>query len=188
MADDFDPLVPRPLDQPRPVPLDTDSDLSVLDGGKILAAPDDPADRTLERRVEVPAPVAVAVREVTVAEFERRTGRRGGPRGRPRLATWAGARLPTEDEWQVAALLAGFERLRPEVWNLTESEHRDGRTRFRMLKGGSAHRSEGSPWYFDGGVREPEFSAKYLVPELGLGRSTSVGFRLAWDLPEAESP
>ena len=44
MADDFDPLVPRPLDRPREVPLGPDADLAVLDGGKILAAPDDPAD------------------------------------------------------------------------------------------------------------------------------------------------
>ena len=63
----------------------------------------------------------------------------------------------------------GLDRLRPEVWNLTESEHRDGRTRFLMLKGGSAHRTEGSPWYFDGGVRGTRVLAKYLVPGLGLG-------------------
>ena len=44
MADDFDPLVPRPLDRPREVPLGPGADLAVLDGGKILAAPDDPAD------------------------------------------------------------------------------------------------------------------------------------------------
>jgi len=44
MADDFDPLLPRPLDRPRDVPLDAGADLSVLDGGKILSAPDDPAD------------------------------------------------------------------------------------------------------------------------------------------------
>ena len=79
---------------------------------------------------------------------------------------------------------AGFERLRPEVWNLTENEHGDGRTRFLMLKGGSAHRTEGCPWYFQRGVRGPEFTAKYLVHGLGLGRSTSVGFRLAGTCPE----
>ncbi|MGZ4352858.1 MAG: hypothetical protein ACXVZ4_04880, partial [Gaiellaceae bacterium] len=38
----FDPLVPRPIDLPTPVPLD--GPLDVLDGGKILSAPDDPAD------------------------------------------------------------------------------------------------------------------------------------------------
>ena len=43
MADDFDPLVPRPLDEARLVPLGPDADLRVLNGGKILAAPDDPA-------------------------------------------------------------------------------------------------------------------------------------------------
>jgi hypothetical protein len=60
------------------------------------------------------------------------------------------------------------------VWNLPESEHGDGRMRFVMLKGGSDHHSGGSSWYFDGGVKPPEFSAKYLVPGLGLGRSTSI--------------
>nr|MBA3309819.1 hypothetical protein [Nocardioidaceae bacterium] len=36
---------PRPIDLPTHVPLDADADLSVLDEAKILAAPDDPADR-----------------------------------------------------------------------------------------------------------------------------------------------
>ncbi len=174
--------------------------------------------RTLERRIQVTHPVAVAAREVSVAEYGRfvteagyRPAYPGGPvpswldhaanelssdlpvadvdlADARAYARWAGARLPTEDEWQVAAGLPGFERLRPEVWNLTESEHSDGRTRFLMLKGGSAHRSEGSPWYFDGGVREPEYAAKYLIPGLGLGRSASVGFRLAWGLAADGGP
>ena len=44
MDEALDPLVPRPLDRPRAVPLADDEDLSVLDTGKILAAPDDPAE------------------------------------------------------------------------------------------------------------------------------------------------
>ena len=43
MDDDLDPLVPRPLDRPMAVPLEPGVDLSPLDTGKILAAPDDPA-------------------------------------------------------------------------------------------------------------------------------------------------
>ena len=38
----FDPLVPRPIDRPTFVPLE--GPLDALDGAKILAAPDDPAD------------------------------------------------------------------------------------------------------------------------------------------------
>ena len=95
-------------------------------------------------------------------------------------AAWVGGHVPTEDEWQLAASRPGFVRRSPAVWNWTESEHTDGRTRFVMLKGGADHATPGSPWYFDGGVREPEFAAKYLVPGLGLARSASIGFRCAW--------
>jgi hypothetical protein len=100
------------------------------------------------------------------------------------FARWAGARLPTEWEWQAAATDARFGRLHPLVWNWTESEHDDGITRFVMLKGGSDHESSGSDWYTDGGPREPEFSLKFVLPGLGLDRSPSIGFRLAWDLHE----
>jgi hypothetical protein len=97
---------------------------------------------------------------------------------------WRGGRLPTEDEWQLAGQSGGLVRGEPSVWNWTESEHTDGRSRFVMLKGGSAYKAEGSEWYFDGGELPVEFSAKLLLPGLGQGRSSSIGFRCSWILEE----
>ena len=50
--------------------------------------------------------------------------------------------------------------LGPRVWNWTESEHSDGRTRFAILKGGSDWGAEGSDWYVDGGPQEPALLAE----------------------------
>jgi hypothetical protein len=124
-------------------------------------------------------PFAIGIHEVTGAD------------GRPLIgltlaearahAADAGARLPTEDEWQLAAEAGLLERVEPLVWNWTESEHRDGRTRFVILKGGCAWKAEGSDWYVDGGPQEPGFSLQLLLTG-PLEASSSIGFRLALDL------
>ena len=98
-------------------------------------------------------------------------------------ASSMGARLPTEDEWQAAAAAGVIEREEPRIWEWTESEHRDGRTRFAILKGGSDFAVTGSDWYVDGGDVRPERSLKLLLVGGGLQRSPSIGFRLAVDLP-----
>jgi sulfatase modifying factor 1 len=140
-------------------------------------------------RATVAAPrFAIARREVSNAEY----GADGPPDEAVKhvdlaearaFAASVGARLPTEDEWQVAAERGLLERREPLVWNWTESEHTDGRTRFAILKGGSAWSADGSDWYADGGPQEPAFSLKLLLLGAGLARSRRIGFRLAVDLP-----
>jgi len=97
-------------------------------------------------------------------------------------AAWRDARLPTEDEWQVGAESSGSARREPLVWQWTESEHRDGRTRWVVLKGGSGYAAEGSEWYVDGGPQEPTWSLRYLLTGAGTSRSAGIGFRCAVDV------
>jgi formylglycine-generating enzyme required for sulfatase activity len=68
------------------------------------------------------------------------------------------------------------------VWQWTESERSDGRTRFCSLKGGSFYEARGSDWYADGGLKPCRFAAKFLLMWPGLDRCATVGFRCALGL------
>jgi formylglycine-generating enzyme required for sulfatase activity len=68
------------------------------------------------------------------------------------------------------------------VWEWTESERSDGRTRFCMIRGGSFYTARGSNWYMDGGPRPADFSEKFLRLWPGLDRCATVGFRCVCDL------
>ncbi len=68
------------------------------------------------------------------------------------------------------------------TWEMTESEHSDGRSRFCILKGGSYYNAKRSEWYFDGGPQPLNFSAKQLLIYPGIDRCSTIGFRCAADL------
>jgi sulfatase modifying factor 1 len=142
----------------------------------------------VEREPVAPPRFAIGRREVTNAELGR-DGLPDAPVTEVSLhearayAASVGARLPTEDEWQLAAEAGVLERAEPLVWNWTESEHTDGRTRFVILKGGSEWRAEGSDWYVDGGPQALRYSLKLLLMGRPAARSRWIGFRLAVDLP-----
>ena len=68
------------------------------------------------------------------------------------------------------------------VWEWTESERTDGRTRFCLLKGGSFYTAKGSGWYMDGGPRPNAFSEKFLLMWPGLDRCATIGFRCVANL------
>lgn len=68
------------------------------------------------------------------------------------------------------------------VWEWTESERSDGRTRFCILRGGAFFQAKGSGWYADGGARPADYAAKFLLMWPGLDRCSTIGFRCTADL------
>lgn len=69
------------------------------------------------------------------------------------------------------------------VWQWTESERSDDRTRFCMIRCGSFYFAKGSDSYVDGGPRPVNFATKFLLMWPGLDRCATVGFRCVVDLP-----
>jgi formylglycine-generating enzyme required for sulfatase activity len=68
------------------------------------------------------------------------------------------------------------------VWQWTESERSDRRTRFCIIRGGAWFAAKGSNWYLDGGPRPVNFATKFLMMWSGLDRCSTIGFRCVADL------
>jgi formylglycine-generating enzyme required for sulfatase activity len=72
------------------------------------------------------------------------------------------------------------------VWEWTESQRSDGRTRFCIIRGGSFYKAEGSHWYADGGPQPCNFAAKFILMWPGLDRCATIGFRCVVDIAEED--
>ncbi|SPE57296.1 conserved exported hypothetical protein [Verrucomicrobia bacterium] len=68
------------------------------------------------------------------------------------------------------------------VWQWTESERSDGRTRFCIIRGGAGFAAQGSNWYVDGGPRPANFATKFILMWPGLDRCSTIGFRCVAEL------
>lgn len=102
------------------------------------------------------------------------------------FARWAGMRLPTEWEWQLAAKKHKDQFIFNEVFEWNESERYDGHNRFVNLRGGcSRWILPTSYWYLPsaprgeaiGGPQKLDSHVKYFIMYPGLDRASTIGFR-----------
>ncbi len=102
------------------------------------------------------------------------------------FANWAGMRLPTEWEWQLAAERHGDNFIFNQVFEWNESERFDRFNRFVTLRGGCSRWEMSSSWWYlpgaprgktVGGGQPYDSHVKYLLMHPGIDRASTIGFR-----------
>lgn len=101
-------------------------------------------------------------------------------------AQWAGMRLPSEWEWQLAIQQHPEKFQFNEVFEWNESERNDGFNRFVNLRGGCSRWILPSSWWYlpsapygqpAGGAQAYNSHCKYFLMYPGLDRASTIGFR-----------